>query len=126
MRQGGGGEGLEGWGWGRGRGWIEGVHQARHTQCVKTVCAVGTGAPRQRRTGIRKLDSKVVVHGLLLRAARDAVIVKLEPVASGLRADEGAVVSAVRVARVYEHAVQVVDLRLGEDTIRNGERDCVR
>jgi len=41
------------------------------------------------------VDTKVVIHGLLLRALGNAVVVKLEPAPVGLGTDEGTVVPAV-------------------------------
>ena len=62
--------------------------------------------------GRHHLTTKVVFQHLLERGGCNAIVVKFEPVAVGLRFDQSKVMTTVQVARVNKHAMQFVYPRL--------------
>ena len=64
---------------------------------------------RGRYDRSERFAAVVLFQDLLVRHGRHTVVVELEPTLFRVRLDEGKVMSAVEIARVYEHAVELVD-----------------
>lgn len=67
----------------------------------------------RRDQAVEHVASKVVLGDLLVRDRSDAIIIEFEPSFVLGRLNEGKVMASVQVARVYEHAVELVDEWLG-------------